>query len=46
MQSVFLLSKTFKKKTFWKTIDFVKNLEVTQTTGGGFIELFELLPMT
>ena len=23
------------QKIFWKTIDFVKNLEMTQTVGGG-----------
>ena len=33
MQFVFS-PKTFKK-IFWKTIDFLKNLEMTQTTGGG-----------
>ena len=42
MQSAFFYLKGIQK-IFWKTIDFVKNLEMTQIAGGGGIVFFASL---
>ena len=42
MQFAFFILKTFKY-FFWKTIDFIKNLEMTQIAGGGGVMFFASL---